>query len=248
MFLAIKMSEVTWPVIDRAFNKSFPLIIPLGAACKEHGYHLPMNTDLIISEYLVDWIMANYSVLIAPTITYSFFPAFVEYSGSATISYEVAVNFIKDLCLTWHQQGAKQFYVLNTGISTNQVLAQVSNILRSESIQFNYFDFSTLMKGDEIKELEQQKIGSHADEIESSIMLYIKPEVVDLTKAIVEESPDKPGSLTRDIKARDRTISVSGAWGNPTLATREKGKKVMEYLIELLEKDLDKLFPQSKKS
>ena len=109
MSLSIKMSEVTWPEIERDFNKNLPLIIPLGAACKEHGYHLPMNTDLIISEYLADWIMANYSVLIAPTISYSFFPAFVEYPGSATISYEVAVNFIKELCQTWHQQGAKQF-------------------------------------------------------------------------------------------------------------------------------------------
>jgi creatinine amidohydrolase len=238
----IRMAEVSWPVIEQAFAANWPLIIPLGAGCKEHGLHLPMNTDLILVEYLANWAIQHYSVLVAPTVQYNFFPSFSEYPGSATLSYEVAVNVFVDLCTSWHQQGAKQFYVLNTGISTNKVLSEAARRLDSSGIPFNYCDFSEVHKHPEIQNITEQKIGTHADEIETSLILYIKPEVVDLTKAKPEENADFPGPLTRNIKAHHRTISVTGAWGNPRLATPEKGKIVMKLLQEMLKEDFSRLF------
>ena len=73
--------------------------------------------------------MDNYYVLIAPTLEYNFFPAFEEYPGSATLPFDLSVQIIVALCLSWHKQGAKQFYVLNTGISTNKVLSEARDIL-----------------------------------------------------------------------------------------------------------------------
>ncbi|KTD36583.1 Creatinine amidohydrolase [Legionella nautarum] len=238
----IRMAEVSWPVIEQAFAANLPLIIPLGAGCKEHGLHLPMNTDLILAEYLAAWAIQHYPVLIAPTVQYSFFPSFSEYPGSATLSYEVAVNFFVDICTSWHQQGAKQFYVLNTGISTNQVLFEAAKRLENKAISFNYCDFSEVHNHPEIKGITKQKIGTHADELETSLILYIKPEMVDLMKAKPEENAAFPGPLTRNIEANDKTISVTGAWGNPTLATREKGKIVMKLLLEMLKKDFSRYF------
>lgn len=43
----IKITEATWIEIKEIFEKSWPVIIPLGAACKEHGLHLPMNTEQV---------------------------------------------------------------------------------------------------------------------------------------------------------------------------------------------------------
>ncbi|CDZ76079.1 Creatinine amidohydrolase [Legionella massiliensis] len=234
------MAEVKWPTIELAFKEDIPVIIPLGAGCKEHGYHLPMNTDLIIAEYLANWVMAHYQVLIAPTIQYSYFPAFSDYPGSATLSYETAVNFFVELCNTWYKQGAKRFYVLNTGLSTNAVLSQATNDLQRRGIDFSYFDFSMLYELEEIKRVSEQKRGSHADEIETSIILAIRPEVVDMAKACAEENPDKPGPLSRENR-EDRTVSFSGVWGNPTLATQEKGAIALELLKQLLSKDLERL-------
>ncbi len=222
-----KMAEVAWPVIEQAFADNFLLVIPLGAGCKEHGWHLPMNTDLIIADYLANWFRDNFRVLIAPTIQYNFFPAFEAYPGSATLSYEVSVNLFVDLCTNWHKQGAKRFYVLNTGISTNKVLAKAGEILAKKGISFDFFDFSALDSQEEIKEITQQKVGSHADEIETSIMLYIKPEVVDMSKAEPAESSIKTGPLTRE-------ISQTGAFGNPTLASREKGEIAVNVLKRML--------------
>ncbi len=187
--LGFKMADAKWPTIEQAFKEGFPIIIPLGAECKEHGYHLPMNTDKIIAEFLANWVMHNYSALIAPTVTQNFFPAFVEYPGSSTLSYETSVNSIVEMCMNWHQQGARQFYVLNTGISTNKVLAKVGDILTEAGVVFHYFDFTTLEKHPEIVKITEQKGGTHAGEIETSLLLCIKPEVVDLSQALPEKSP-----------------------------------------------------------
>ena len=91
------------------------------------------------------------------------------------------------------------------------------------------------------KKVTQQKVGSHADEIETSIMLFIKPEVVQMEKARPEESPDKPGPLTRDPHATDKTFSATGAWGDPTKATHAKGELAVNLIKDMLKKQLDEL-------
>ncbi|MBA2711765.1 MAG: creatininase family protein [Tatlockia sp.] len=228
------MAEVAWPLIEKGFKADLPIIIPLGAGCKEHGLHLPMNTDLIIADYLADWLGENFEVLIAPTIQYNYFPAFIDYPGSANIDFDLSVRLFIDLCTCWHQQGAKAFYVLNTGISTNEVLANAADTLMAKGINFQFFDYSALDSQEEIKAITQQKSGSHADEIETSIMLYIKPEVVDMSKAESAESPFKPGPLTRDPLMVDRIYSTTGAYGDPTLASWEKGEIAVNVLKRML--------------
>jgi creatinine amidohydrolase len=238
---SIKMAESYWPEIAEAFDQNIPVIIPLGAGCKEHGHHLPMNTDLIMAEYLANWVFNQYQIILAPTLQDSYFPAFEEYPGSTTLSFETARDVIVEKCVGWHQQGAKQFYILNTGISTNKPLLAASQILNDKGIPFHYFDFSRIDADAQIKAIQQQTVGTHADEIETSIMLYIKPEVVKLDKARPEESPDKPGRLTRNITSTDKTISVTGAWGNPTMATIEKGVIAVRVIKEILDRELEEL-------
>jgi creatinine amidohydrolase len=232
----IKMENVCWPDIETAFNNRWPIVIPLGAGCKEHGLHLPMNTDQIIAEKFADLLLHEYEILIAPTITDNYFPAFEEYPGSSTLSLETSRNLIVEKCMVWSKQGANKFYVLNTGISTKKPLSEAKQILQTfnPDILFEYLDLSLLYEHPEIKKIMQQKVGTHADEIETSIMLYLMPEIVRMDKAKAEENLDKPGPLTRVPNSLDKTISLTGAWGNPTLATREKGHVAVTVIKEML--------------
>jgi len=244
-----RMAELTWPEIDKAFQKNWLVVIPLGAACKEHGYHLPMNTDLIMAEKLADYVQDNYqNVLIAPPITDSFFPVFEEYPGSSTLSLETATDVIVQRCKVWYKQGAKKFYIINNGVSTNTPLAAAKSILEKDctGIIYQYLDLTPLHDDPRVKEMLQQKFGTHADELETSMMMFVAPNVVHLEKAIPEDTPKKPGSLTRDVHSSNKTISISGAWGDPTLATKEKGEIGMMVLQEMIDKQLHSLGVQKK--
>jgi creatinine amidohydrolase len=241
---SLRMETAYWPEIEIAFQNALPVIIPLGANCKEHGLHLPMNTDFIIANYLADWVAENYSVILAPTIHTSFFPAFTDYPGSATLSAETASHYLIELCSGWYRQGARQFYVLNTGFSTNLPLSIAKKALNLKNIPFEYFNFTNLHRDPTIQNISRQTVGSHADEIETSIMLAINPAIVRMALARPEENPDKPGPFTRDPASRELTISLTGAWGNPTLASPEKGEITLKTLKSLLKTDLDHFISQ----
>lgn len=247
----LKMAEITWLEIHQAFNAGWSVVIPLGAECKEHGFHLPMNTDFLLAEYFAKWIQDNYSVLIAPTISYSYFPAFCEYDGSTTLSELTAQNGIIEIIDVWAAQMnacnpeyQKKFYVFNTGISTNKPLNTAREKLKEKNIILEYFDLSALYKHPNIQKIMQQKLGTHADEIETSMMLYIKPEVVHMEKA-KPELTDHPGVLTPDPNATDKAFSATGAWGDPTKATREKGEIAINIIKEMLKNQLTELMEKS---
>ena len=79
--------------------------------------------------------------------------------------------------------------------------------------------------------IEQQPHGTHADEIETSNMLYVAPQVVRMYRAVPELAPQREGPLTRDPDAQKGVYSATGSWGDPTLATVEKGKIVTEAIV-----------------
>ena len=62
------------------------LVLPLGAASKEHGPHLLLRNDEILANYLGRRVLAERPVAMLPTLTYGFYPAFLEYPGSTSVS------------------------------------------------------------------------------------------------------------------------------------------------------------------
>lgn len=80
--------------------------------------------------------------------------------------------------------------------------------------------------GGAVRRVEKQQRGTHADEIETSMMLYIAPDRVNMARAVRDDSPDVPGPSTRT-RGGKGLYSASGIWGDATLGTREKGEVVV---------------------
>jgi creatinine amidohydrolase len=230
---------LTWDEAERVLTPDAVVVIPLGAECKEHGRHLPLNNDFLMAEYFKRRIIAvaPKEVIVAPTINYSFYPSFLEYPGSTSLSLETSRAMITDIVRSLAHYGPRRFYILNTGISTLKPLAQAAAELDKMGIVLRYTDFT---KEDPAEKRLRQSGGTHADEIETSMMLYIAPGSVQMKKAVRDFNPDQPGPLSRDPKGRG-TYSPTGAWGDPTLATREKGQAVVESLLTTILKDIDDL-------
>ena len=62
------------------------MVLPLGAAAKEHGPHLLLRNDEILAEYYARRVVEARPVAVLPTLTYGFYPAFLEYPGSVSLS------------------------------------------------------------------------------------------------------------------------------------------------------------------
>jgi len=76
------------------------------------------------------------------------------------------------------------------------------------------------------------------------MMLLIAPESVRMNRAARDLNPDQPGPLTRGPHGKG-TYSPTGAWGDPTLATCEKGQAVVESMVSTIVKDIDDLHQAS---
>ena len=236
---AVLLENLTWDEAERVLTPDAVIVIPLGAESKEHGRHLQLNNDFLMAEYFKHRILAAApkGVIVAPTINYSFYPAFLEYPGSTSLSMETARAMITEIVQSLARYGPRRFYILNTGISTLKPLAQAAAELAKDDILLRYTD---LTKEDPVEKKLRQSGGTHADEIETSMMLYIAPESVQMKKAVRDLNPTQAGGLTRDRKGKG-TYSPTGAWGDPTLATREKGQAVVESLLTTILKEIDDL-------
>jgi len=222
----VKLETLSWIEAEQRFADNPIVVIPLGAAAKEHGPHLPLNNDAIIATWLSEQIMQRLAVVVAPLINSSFYPAFVEYPGSISLRYETARDVIVDTCTSLASFSLSRFYVINTGLSTLRPLAEAKTLLPA-GITLEYLDLAVALQRLP-DDLLTQRFGSHADEHETSLMLYIAPEVVDMSQA-VDDGAEGEGRLTR---SRGQGLwSASGVFGQPTLASASKGKVIAEVLL-----------------
>lgn len=235
---SVRLEDLTWKEAAAVLTPQAIVLIPLGAASKEHGPHLKLSNDAIMADYLTRAVTARTEVVIAPPVNYHFYPAFVEFPGSTSLRLETARDLIVDICRGLAHFGPKKFYVLNTGVSTLRALAPAAEILAGEGITLRYTDILNAAKEVE-KQVAKQPEGTHADELETSQMLYIAPQTVDMTKAS-KDFPKGTGPLQwRDPKTS--RYSPSGIYGDATLATREKGEKIVQAEIEFIVREIEAL-------
>jgi creatinine amidohydrolase len=226
----VLLEDLTWEEAEKALRSETIVVIPIGAASKEHGPHLRLKNDWLLVEYLKRAILKQTAAVIVPTVAYQYYPAFIEYPGSISLRLETARDLMVDICRCVARFGPRKFYALNTGISTLKPLELSAKLLSAEGMELRYTDMRKLTASVE-STVKQQEGGTHADEIETSMMLFIAPSTVDMSKAMKDYHPSPKAGLTRD-PTGDGSYSASGIFGDATLATRQKGELLVGAVIE----------------
>ncbi len=236
---SVLLADLTWPEAERALKPETVVVIPLGAQAKEHGLHMQLDADFVMAEYFKTEVMARTNVVVAPTVSYGFYPAFVEYPGSTTLELETARDVIVQICRTLSAFGPRRFYVVNIGVSTVRSLQAAEQVLAKEGLLLRYTDLLKLF-APIAKTVAQQAGGTHADEIETSMLLYIAPQDVEMELARKDFEPRQGSRLTR-VKDSPNTYSPTGVWGDATLATSEKGKAFVDAVLDGMLADIQAL-------
>jgi creatinine amidohydrolase len=233
---AINLSQVTWPEAKLLFESNNVVVLPIGGGSKEHGYHLPLGTDMYVINEITRLVfeMSDNHILILPTLNYAYFPAFVDWPGTISISSKTFIDFVSDIVRSIAKHGGKKFLILDGGVSTQPPLYIVSYDLANElNIKVAVTNISGL--GNIAKSnVCNEKDGGHGDESETSCILAIHPEMVHLERAVNEKSPqiantkDENGSTLITLKGP--MVSTSGINGEPLLATPEKGRVILDAM------------------
>jgi creatinine amidohydrolase len=242
------IEDFTWLEVAAAFKAGVPVIVPIGAASKEHGHHLPMKTDWLLARALAEGIAARLPVLIAPIVPFGYYPVFQSYPGSQHLSADTFQRLLAELLERLIDQGARRLAVVNTGVSTEGPIGLATRgILERHGIRVGVADIRRL--GRAADHLLEQKAGGHADERETSIMLAIAPQLVRMERAKRDYGREPaPGvfvtpTTMQSTDAGAADYSETGAFGDPTLASAEKGRAFLDAMIRDLVDGLVALFP-----
>ncbi|UCE89678.1 MAG: creatininase family protein [Pseudomonadota bacterium] len=231
MMRGIRVAEVAWPEVLARIEAGATAVLPVGAACKAHGRHLPMGTDQLQAEWLGAALAERAPVLVWPTVSYGHYPAFVDYPGSCSLELDTFRALVEQILRDILRAGVQRVLIINTGISTVAPLQQA----KAHAGGAGRIVLCNVYEGARYRALaartEQQVRGGHADELETSIMLNIAPKRVDMANANRWDTHEISGVFSRTDPSAPG-YSPDGVYGDPTLADADKGWKLLHAMLQ----------------
>lgn len=247
------LEDLTWPEAGARIAADAVVVLPVGAAAKEHGPHLPLRTDYLVARELGRRLAEALPVLVAPVISFGYYPAFVRYPGSQHLRAETFMALVTDVLTGFVRQGVRRLAIINTGVSTEAPLRiVVRDFYAEQGLRVAVADLATL--GRAVKPRLRQKLGGHADELETSLVLAIEPGAVRMDRAEPDYGNFREGAAAPKSvfyvpvvfdgdPASGPDWSRIGARGDPSLATRETGEAALAEITRELVEGLVTVYP-----
>lgn len=222
------LEDLTWPEAKQRFEADAVVVVPIGAASKAHGAHLPLKTDALTARALGQKLIERLAVVAAPVVGFGYYPAFTGFAGSQHLTADTFKAVMRELIASLAAHGVRRIALINTGVSTEKPLDEVA-------AETGVLVLHMRLTGQAAEPLIEHKEGGHADERETSVMLALDPRSVRMEEL-------KPAA---DFK-------VSAATGDPSRASAFKGERLLaarvDDMVEMLVKKWPDLCPLSSRA
>ncbi|HXG92121.1 MAG TPA: creatininase family protein [Blastocatellia bacterium] len=234
--------HLTWKEAREAIRRGAVVILPVGST-EAHGPHLPLATDVIISEEMSRRAARKLSEksiesFVLPPIAYSVTDFSRDFAGTVSIKKETATALIRDVCASLYAQGARLVVIANSHLepehiaSVNEAIEQVKELLGRAVV----FPDKRRRRWAATLTEEFRRGDCHAGSYETSLVMAARPELVrDEVRAALERVPI---SIAEKIREGARTFTEAGGseayFGNPAEASREEGEASYEALSDML--------------
>jgi creatinine amidohydrolase len=224
-------------------------IIPVGSI-EQHGGHLPTATDTILVDAVAragaERAVDSMPILVTPPVWSGLSPHHMDLGGTLTLSAETMLRMLRDIAAAVLSNEFDALFLLNGhGGNIAPIGTSVMDIGRdasdAEILGATYFQLAQPFI-DEIRDSETGGM-SHGGEFETSLMLYLQPELVRLDDAKAEQKQaayrwcgaDMFESGPLSVYRPFSSYSDTGAIGAPDAATHDKGEQIYQRLCEELE-------------
>jgi creatinine amidohydrolase len=245
-----RYDELTWPEIREALSRQPVVVLPFGAV-EDHGPHLPLNSDNIIVKALCTEAArrASDDMLVMPLIAYGLDEHHMDFPGTISVDMQTLIAYVADVAGSPARHGFTHILIVN-GHGSNAPIADLAArrvVLETGAVcgamSPNAAVDPTLAEPT-LSEMRRSGSGgvAHAGEYETAMMLYLRPDLVQMDKAITEIGQLKRAFFNWDHPAPSvlswqdwwSRMSESGICGDPTLATSEFGQALFETTVQNL--------------
>jgi len=218
--------------VKEKIQKSKVAILPIGAV-EAHGPHLPLGTDNYLAERLSERVADKTGAFVLPTLPYGQVWSLKNFPGSINVSNDSLISMLVDIGTSLYDQGFRVFAMMNGHLGNAVALKEAARKLYSLFPDFKilYLFYPGVKKViEEVRETPSAHASYfHACEIETSYMLYLANEYVDMSRAITD-IPDIP--MSADVTPTPwEEFTSSAVLGDAKIAKKEKGEKIIEVAI-----------------
>jgi creatinine amidohydrolase len=255
MVESVFMAELSWPQYQQKIASGAIVFIPVGAT-EQHGPHLPLNVDVIIPTAVCERVARNVGGLVAPCLAYGYksMPRSgggQSFPGTTSLDAQTLSHTLRDIIREFGAHGARKFVILNGHFENSWPSVEGLDLGRRElrrdgiddatTMRLEYWDFVHKQTLDRIfpdgfpgTELE------HASLIETSLMLLLRPDLVELDKIPQEGRASFP---PYDIfPAPPGYLRESGVLADARGARAEIGAWLMDDHVSLITAAVTKAF------
>jgi len=236
---------MSWTEVKEAISKNPKLkaIVPVGSI-EQHGPHLPLSTDSLIAEHIAIRVSDLLPSVLFPTLSIGYSLEHAGFPGTISFTMRTFSSVVTEIAEELHDTGFKTLIVINGHGGNRAILDSALTSIKHAHPDLELFSFTisdiARVKFNEFRKSPRRMIG-HADEMETSMMLAIRPDTVEMSKAISEE-PNFPSvvsleseDLTKVTYAwKTKEVTNSGIIGNPNFATPEVGRLLLDYVVETI--------------
>jgi creatinine amidohydrolase len=226
------LDEMSWVDVAAHLATDARLIIPIGAL-EQHGPHLPLGTNNLIAIRIADDLSSRFGVLRAPAMSYgvNYYggtrPVGRAYAGTASLRHKTLHRALNELITAWELHGIREFILVTAHRHEPHLDALATLSTRAARVRV-----LSIWDVDIADLLETQPGPLHAGEAETSVMLYLYPDLVRMDRA--RDTPLTPDGVRRYRQGRlpPPTPDGSGVIGHPTAATPERGRLIYERILK----------------
>jgi creatinine amidohydrolase len=243
----VLMEEMTWQEIKKAVECGKDTAILVAASIEQHGPHLPTATDTIIGYALAEAVAKKLgSALVAPVIRPALSYHHIDFAGTITLRMQTFVKVLEEHCMSLKVQGFKNIVLfVSHGGNADALKAFTPSIAKKIGPEIQLLFVYGLEKN--IKAMQEYlaqkgitpaRAGVHSGFSETSVMLMLRPDLVNMEKAVAgltDEAFYQPENINKSkissfihgIKSQ----SANGILGDPTGANAEIGKEIFEVKV-----------------
>jgi creatinine amidohydrolase len=262
MSVKYRYGELTWPEVKAAAERPCVAIVPI-ATLEDHGHHLPIDTDLLLCTSVCELAASRAAdrTVLVPAINHGYSPHHMDFPGALTIGAHTLIDYGLDVCKSLAHHGFQRILVVN-GHGSNAPFADIIArlcVVETDALAaaVNYWAAPGVRAvAESLRESDAVGGMNHACEFETSLYLALRPDLVDMSKAVRELSHRPTENYWTDLIAGDgplgmmehwSRLSESGVMGDPTRATAEKGRALLEAaangIVELVDELLVRRSP-----
>jgi creatinine amidohydrolase len=225
-------ASASWTDVRTHLAEGRPVVLPFGAY-EQHGPHLPLCTDTVMATHLARPVAERVGGLLLPSVAYGETSNNAGFPGTVSLSFDTVRSIALDICTALVRHGARSLVIVN-GDFGNQAPLKLASREAHERLEFPVLvvDYPGLPAiAAQVCETPPAGPGFyHADELETSVMLAAAPHSVRMERAMAEYPafpPTYPAAF-----AGLETISTSGVFGDPRAATADKGRLLLDRLVD----------------